>query len=102
MVIDVSALGQALEAGMLLCFGVSWPVDVMKTLRTRRTEGKSLAFMSLVLTGYVLGLSGKMAKATGPGALLEWVAALYVFNAVIIIVDIVITMRIRKTVAGRL
>ena len=100
MLADAALVGQVLEAGMLVAFGVSWPVDVMKTLRTRRTEGKSLAFMSLVFVGYVLGMSGKLARATSPGEAVEWITALYVFNAVIIAVDIAVTVRMRKKVAG--
>ena len=101
MLASVELVGQMFEAGMLVAFGVSWPVDVMKTLRTRRTEGKSLAFMSLVLAGYLLGLGGKLARAAGPGEQVEWITALYVFNAIIIFVDIAVTVRMRKKVEGR-
>ena len=99
MLASAVLVGEVLEAGMLVAFGVSWPVDVMKTLRTRRTEGKSIAFMSLVFCGYVLGMSSKLAKAAG-GEPVEWVIALYIFNAVIIAVDIAVTMRMRRKVVG--
>jgi hypothetical protein len=86
--------GQILEAGMLICFGISWPVDILRTWRVRRTEGKSLAFMFLVLVGYTLGLGSKLARAQA-GEPMEGVSALYVLNALFIIVDIVLTMRLR-------
>jgi hypothetical protein len=88
-------VGQVLEAGMLVCFGISWPVDILRTWRVRRTEGKSLAFMFLVLVGYTLGLGSKLVRAARTGEPLEGVSTLYVLNALFIIVDIVLTMRIR-------
>lgn len=94
-------VGQVLEAGMLICFGVSWPVDILKTLRTRRTEGKSLLFMSLVLTGYVLGFGAKMSRAAWVNELPEWISVLYVFNAVMITVDIAVTLRMRRSASAQ-
>ena len=86
---------QLFEAGMLVCFGVSWPVRVLRTLRVRRVEGKSLAFMTLVFAGYVSGMTAKFIKAAG-GSGLEWVTALYVFNAALVAVDIALYMRFRR------
>ncbi len=96
MLASALLVGQVLEAGMLICFGVSWPVDILKTLRTRRTEGKSLLFMALVLAGYVLGFSAKMSRAAWANEMPEWISILYVFNAVTIIVDIAVTLRMRR------
>jgi hypothetical protein len=91
--------GQILEAGMLICFGISWPVDILRTWRVRRTEGKSLAFMALVLVGYMLGLSAKLVRAAQTGNPPEGVSTLYVLNALFIIVDMALTMRLRAGAA---
>jgi hypothetical protein len=80
---------------MLICFGISWPVDILRTWRVRRTEGKSLAFMVLVLVGYMLGLGSKLVRAAQTGNPPEGVSALYVLNALFITVDMVLTMRFR-------
>ncbi len=88
--------GQVLEAGMLVCFGVSWPVDILKTLTTRRTEGKSVAFMTLIFLGYLFGLGAKLVRAAGAGWVPEAVTALYAVNAVLIAVDIAVTLRFRR------
>lgn len=93
-------VGQCLEAGMLICFGISWPVDILRTWRVRRTEGKSLAFMVLVLVGYMLGLSAKLVRAAQDGTPPEGVTTLYMLNAVFIVVDIALTMRIRAAAAS--
>jgi hypothetical protein len=89
-------VGELLEGGMLVCFGISWPVDIVRTLRTGRTEGKSLAFMSLVLAGYILGMGAKLARVAGTGRWPELITLLYVFNAIAIIVDIAVTIRLRR------
>ncbi len=95
-ILGLMTVGELLEGGMMVCFGISWPVDIVRTLRTGRTEGKSLAFMSLVLAGYVLGLGAKLARAAGTGQWPELITTLYVFNSAAIIVDIVITLRLRR------
>jgi len=73
------AVAELFEAGMLICFGFAWPVDVIRTLRTRRVEGKSVGFMSLILLGYLFGMTAKLLRAGGGWP--ELVTALYVFNA---------------------
>jgi hypothetical protein len=47
------------EAIMLLCFGVSWPVSIAKSVRTKIVAGKSPLFMALVCLGYISGLIHK-------------------------------------------
>ena len=86
---------QAFEALMLACFGVSWPIDILKTLRARRVEGKSIAFMSLVFVGYVAGTVGKLLLARGTGQGIEPVTALYVLNAMFVAIDIGLCLRYR-------
>jgi len=102
MMLAVLSVGQVLEGGMLVCFGVSWPVDILKTLRTRRTEGKSLLFMALILTGYLLGLSAKLVRAAQAARAPELITGLYVLNAAFIAVDIALTYRyrVRPAAAG--
>ena len=60
-------LQAVLETTMLLCFGVGWPVANLRMLRTRRPEGKGLAFTAIVLAGYVAGGCAKWMSVL-PGA----------------------------------
>ena len=80
---------QVFEAAMLMCFGVSWPVAILKTWRARRVEGKSLVFLWCVFGGYVSGILHKV--------YFSWdsVVALYVFNALLVATDIVLYYRYR-------
>ncbi len=92
-------LAQTLEAGMLLCFGIAWPVDIYKTLRTRQVAGKSIGFMLIVLLGYVCGMAAKFYRA-GEGQPLEPVTWLYAFNAVLVAVDILVYLHFRRASNG--
>ena len=48
------------EIGMLVCFGVSWPVSIAKSLRTRNVAGKSPVFLAIIVLGYVCGIAHKI------------------------------------------
>ena len=67
------------EGLMLICFGVSWPPAIIKTLRVKNPAGKSFIFMMLVLTGYLSGIIGKIV-AMGNGCLTYWVFWLYILD----------------------
>lgn len=70
------------EAIMLVCFGVSWPISIAKTLRTRKVEGKSPLFMAIVCFGYLNGVLYKVFHA------FDWIIVLYAFNMVLVAVDL--------------
>ena len=43
------------EIIMLVCFGAAWPFSIYKMLKTKRSEGKSLQFLAVILVGYIAG-----------------------------------------------
>lgn len=92
-------LAPALEAAMLLCFGVSWPVSILKTLRARRVEGKSLGFLLLVFSGYAAGVCAKFAMAAHRQEPVQWVAALYALNGMMVATDAMLYLRFRPRVS---
>ncbi len=78
------------EIGMLACFGVAWPVSIYKSIKARSAEGKSLLFMIVVFAGYV---SGTLHKAY---YYYDAVIYLYIFNGVMIFVDILLYFKYKK------
>ncbi|MBQ6516428.1 hypothetical protein IJI31_04545 [bacterium] len=48
------------EAGMLICFGASWPFQVAKTYRTKDVKSRSRSFMWIVELGYICGMIHKI------------------------------------------
>ncbi len=53
-------LSTFLEGLMLLCFGASWPAAIIKTVRAKNPAGKSILFLSLLLLGYVAGITWRI------------------------------------------
>ena len=78
------------EAGMMVCFGVSWPVAAYKTFKAKSTKGKSLTFSCLILIGYVCGIVHKIFFYY------DWVFWLYILNMFFVLVDIFLHLKYRK------
>lgn len=45
---------------MVICFGLSWPLSVYKSAKSRTAKGKSLFFEVFIWTGYVSAIIGKI------------------------------------------
>ena len=68
-------MAELLEAAMLLCFGISWPLNAYKCYRARTAAGSSWQFIALITAGYVAGIAAKLAAGS-----LSWVLAVYLLN----------------------
>lgn len=79
------------EAGMLLCFGCSWPMNITKSIRAKTAKGKSLAFELFVLVGYICGITGKCISGS-----INWVFAIYMLDLLMVATDILLTLRNRR------
>ncbi len=99
---ELPALAQSLEAIMLVCFGLSWPIDIVNTLRVRHVEGKSFTFMFVIFVGYVLGVAGKFFRVAGSGQWPEGVTWMYAVNALLVAADMALFLHYRaKTAAAK-
>ncbi len=74
-----------LECVMLVCFGISWPINVYKSLKSKSTQGKSVVFMIAILVGYLAGIIGKIV-----GNNVSYVLVIYIFNFCIVSLDFVL------------
>ena len=81
-------LASVLEATMLICFGLSWPINARNSWKAQTTTGTSPAFLALIAFGYVAGISAKFV-----GGNINWVLAVYVFNLVALIANDLIYLR---------
>ena len=70
------------EVLFLLCFAVSWPISIAKSLRTKVVIGKSPIFMGLIILGYIFGIVHKLLYNPD---IVTW---LYVFNATLVAIDL--------------
>lgn len=76
---------------MLVCFGISWPFNIAKSLRSRTAKGKSVAFELLIIAGYLCGLVGKLILGN-----LSYVVVFYIADILMVAVDLVLTLRNRR------
>ena len=82
-------MAQYLEIAMILSFGASWPMNVMKSYKARTTQGKSLSFLILILFGYICGIAGKLMAES-----INWfVLFFYILNAVMVATDLALYAR---------
>ncbi|MBR2345725.1 MAG: hypothetical protein IKA71_08090 [Lentisphaeria bacterium] len=79
------------EGIMLICFGVSWPPAILKTLKVKNPKGKSFIFMSLVMFGYFCGIMGKVASQGG-NCVANWVFWLYILDFAMVATDFSLSM----------
>ena len=42
-------IAEILEAVMVICFGISWPLSIIKSVKSKSTKGKSLIFMIFIV-----------------------------------------------------
>jgi hypothetical protein len=99
MMIAAISMGQLFEGLMLVCFGASWPFAIWKTYRTKRTEGKSIIFLVLVILGYFSGMIAKFYRAATEHSPLEPVTALYGVLALFVAFDLLLVIRYRRNPA---
>ena len=87
-----------LEIVMLICFGVSWPINAIKAYKARSTKGTSLLFLMLIFTGYVAGIGSKLLNPAYMASISTklYVLAVYVINLLSLIVNLLIYFRNRN------
>ena len=77
-----------LETVMLICFGLSWPFNVIKAYKAGTAKGTSLPFILLIISGYVAGIAAKLV-----GGQINYVLIAYIFNLTIVSLQLIIYFR---------
>lgn len=78
-------MGSILETIMLVCFGFSWPLNVVKAYKSRTAKGTSLPFVLLIISGYLAGISAKL--ITGQ---INYVLIAYLLNLAIVSLNVIV------------
>lgn len=81
-------MGSILETIMLVCFGFSWPLNVIKAYKAKTAKGMSLPFILLIISGYIAGISAKF--ITGQ---ISYVLIAYILNLAIVTLNVVVYFR---------
>ena len=81
-------MGSILETVMLVCFGFSWPLNVIKAYKAKTAKGTSLPFILLIITGYVAGISAKLISGQ-----VNYVLIAYILNLAIVSLNVIVYLR---------
>ncbi len=95
-----------LEIGMVLCFGISWPFNIVRAYKARTAKGTSISFTLLIAIGYVCGIVSKICSAAEKGAgywkpLTILAFVFYFINLVMVSAGILIYFRNKRLDAKR-
>lgn len=93
---DISMITELMEAVTILCFGLSWPISIRKSLISKTAKGKSLFFEVFLLVGYAFGILRKVIQITAlscSGAIFFLSFFFYVLNFIEISVDVALYFR---------
>ena len=91
-------MAEILEVIMIVSFGASWPLNVMKSYKSRTTQGKSLPFLCLIFFGYIAGIASKLLNETYMAEFSSkwYVLFFYVLNLTMVGVDLCLYFRNAK------
>ena len=77
-----------LETIMLVCFGFSWPINLIKAYKARTAKSTSLPFVLLIIAGYIAGISAKIIMGN-----INYVLIAYLLNLAIVSLNLVVYFR---------
>ena len=83
-------VAKVLEAIMIVLFGISWPFNLIKSIRSKTTKGKSLLFIILIDIGYIFGITSKFFSETFVWSTDWWIFAIYVTNFMLVTADLIV------------
>ena len=88
-------MAEILEIIMIVSFGISWPMNVIKSYKARTAKGKSLAFLLLILLGYVAGITSKFVNEAYMASFSQkwYVLVFYILNFVMVSADLCMYIR---------
>ena len=91
-------MSELFEIIMIVSFGASWPLNVIKSYRSRTTKGKSLIFLCLIFFGYIAGIISKLINETYMASIAaKWyVLFFYVLNWLMVGADLCLYFRNRN------
>ena len=91
-------MAEIFEVIMIVSFGASWPLNVLKSYRARTTKGKSLAFLLLIFFGYIAGIISKLINDAYMAAFAQkwYVLFFYVLNLIMVGTDLVLYARNKR------
>lgn len=76
---------ELLETAMLVCFGLSWPINLIKSIKSKTAKATSLKFLLLITFGYICGIAAKLVAHN-----YTYVLAVYLLNLVVVAANVAV------------
>ena len=91
-------MAEILEIIMIVSFGASWPLNVIKSYKARTAKGKSLGFLLLIFGGYIAGIASKFVNEQYMLSLSQkwYVLFFYFLNLTMVGLDLVLYFRNKR------
>ncbi len=88
-------MAEIFEIIMIVSFGASWPLNVIKSYKARTTKGKSLPFLCLIFFGYIAGIISKFINEGYMAQFSEkwYVLFFYFLNIFMVGIDLLLYVR---------
>lgn len=83
-----NTMASLLETIMLICFGMSWPMNAYKAYKARTAASTSLTFILLILFGYFCGVGAKLISGT-----INYVLVMYFINICTVMLNLIMYFR---------
>lgn len=78
-------MAELLESTMLICFGLSWPMNLAKNIKAKSASNMSLQFILLIITGYIAGISAKLYNHR-----FNYVLVVYLLNLIVVSANVIV------------
>lgn len=91
-------MAELFEIIMIVSFGASWPMNVLKSYRARTAKGKSIAFLCLIFFGYIAGIISKFLNDAYMSSFGQkwYVLFFYFLNLFMVGIDLILYFRNKK------
>lgn len=79
------------EVAMVISFGLSWPLNILKSIRSGTAKGKSPFFLGMIFFGYACGIFSKCVAGA-----MNYVMYFYIVNTIMVGIDLALYVRNHK------
>lgn len=84
-------MAEILEMLMVVSFGLSWPISIFKSLKSKTAAGKSPLFIALIVFGYIAGIISKIISHK-----ITYVFVFYCINLLMTSFDLCLNLYLRN------
>ena len=91
-------MSEILEIIMIVLFGASWPMNLVRAYRGRTAKGTSPLFLGMVITGYIAGILSKFANPSYMAQIARkwYVLFFYFLNLLMVSLALIVYFRNRE------